>query len=67
MKIAFNQLKDDLANSTLLSYPDPSAQLSIQTDASRIAVGAVLQQFQNQKKATIKFFLPETDNRTMQL
>lgn len=43
-KTAFMQLKDDLAKSALLAFPNPSAQFSIQTDASGITIGAVLQQ-----------------------
>lgn len=38
------QLKDDLAKSALLAFPNPSAQFSIQTDAPGIAIGAILQQ-----------------------
>ena len=42
---AFNKAKEALANATLLNHPKPSAPTSITTDASDIAVGAVLQQF----------------------
>ena len=41
---AFNAVKDALANTTLLNHPQPNAQLAIMTDASDVAVGAVLQQ-----------------------
>ena len=41
---AFNAAKDALANTTLLNHPQPSAQLAIMTDASDVAVGAVLHQ-----------------------
>ena len=41
---AFNEAKNSLANSTLLSFPVPNAELGLFTDASSIAVGAVLQQ-----------------------
>ncbi|XP_026732807.1 uncharacterized protein LOC113497452 [Trichoplusia ni] len=41
---AFEDCKESLANSTLLAHPDPAAELSIATDASNVAVGAVLQQ-----------------------
>ena len=39
---AFATIKEDLANATLLSHPKPDASTSIMTDASDIAVGAVL-------------------------
>jgi len=31
-KTAFKELKDELVNATLLAFPDPSAQFSVQTD-----------------------------------
>ena len=42
---SFNTIKESLAQATLLSHPKPDASLSIATDASDLAVGAVLQQF----------------------
>ena len=42
---AFVAIKEALANATLLSHPKPDAPTSIITDASDIAVGAVLQQY----------------------
>ena len=41
---AFARIKRTLADLTLLSHPVPDADLSIMTDASNTAVGAVLQQ-----------------------
>ena len=41
---AFNSAKDALAQATLLFHPTPDATTSLMTDASDIAVGAVLQQ-----------------------
>ena len=41
---AFQAAKEALANATLLSRPHPTAPLAIMSDASDIAVGAVLQQ-----------------------
>ena len=41
---AFQAAKKALANATLLSHPHPTAPLAIMSDASEIAVGAVLQQ-----------------------
>ena len=37
---AFDAVKDALASATLLTHPQPSAQLAIMTDASDVAVGA---------------------------
>ena len=41
---AFNECKRILSEASLLAHPDPSAELSIFTDASDVAIGAVLQQ-----------------------
>lgn len=41
---AFHTVKDALANATLLSYPKADAPTCLMTDASDVAVGAVLQQ-----------------------
>ncbi|GFY31271.1 hypothetical protein TNCV_752331 [Trichonephila clavipes] len=42
----FEKCKQDLANATLLSFPDPDLQLALFTDASNFAIGSVLQQFE---------------------
>ena len=42
---AFRSIKDTLATVTLLFHPQTGAPLSLMTDASDVAVGAVLQQF----------------------
>ena len=42
---AFNQIKDTLADATLLTHPKLEAPTCIMTDASDTAVGAVLQQY----------------------
>jgi len=47
-KATFKKSKEELANNTLLAFPDPSAQFTVQTDASGSAIGAVLQQRQGQ-------------------
>ena len=44
MELAFNRLKLSLAEAALLHHPVSGAQLSLHTDASATAVGAVLQQ-----------------------
>ena len=43
-RVAFQEIKDCLAQTTLLVHPAPSATLSISVDASDFAIGAVLQQ-----------------------
>ena len=42
---AFNSSKEMLAKATLLHHPKPEALTNITTDASDVAVGAVLQQY----------------------
>ena len=44
---AFYLIKDMLAEATLLAHPKPDAPLCVMTDASNVAVGLVLQQFNN--------------------
>ena len=44
------------ANATLLSHPTPDAQTSIMTDASDVAVGAVLQQHVNGEWCPLSYF-----------
>nr|VZI13775.1 unnamed protein product [Spirometra erinaceieuropaei] len=41
---AFERIKNSLADATLLTHPNPEAQLSLMVDASTVAVGAVLRQ-----------------------
>ena len=53
---AFATIKEDLANATLLSHPKPDASTSIMTDASDIAVGAVLQQYIGNDCRPISYF-----------
>lgn len=43
-EVAFNGVKEALADATLLVHPVPGAPTTIMTDASETAVGAVLQQ-----------------------
>jgi len=42
---AFANIKQALAQATLLFHPKPDAPTCIITDASNVAIGAVLQQF----------------------
>ena len=46
---AFDQSKQRLANSVCLAHPDPKADITLTTDASDMAVGAVLSQGQLQE------------------
>jgi hypothetical protein len=41
---AFKECKASLSRATLLTHPEPTAQLALVTDASTTAIGAVLQQ-----------------------
>ena len=54
---AFNDIKDALANATLLVHPKPNAPLNVMTDASDFAIGAVLQQFLDDKWCPLSYFL----------
>ncbi|GFX53757.1 retrovirus-related Pol polyprotein from transposon opus [Trichonephila clavipes] len=58
----FEKCKQDLANATLLSFPDPDLQLALFTDASNFAIGSVLQQFEAGNWKPISFFLKKLTN-----
>lgn len=49
---AFEASKRALANATMLVHPDPEAELALTTDASGVAVGAVLEQRARRPRAT---------------
>ena len=53
---AFQEIKDTLANATLLLHPKPDAPINIMTDASDVAIGAVLQQFLDEKWCPLSYF-----------
>ena len=53
---AFTTVKSALATKTLLRHPVPRAPYSLMTDASNIAVGAVLQQYINGTWHPLSFF-----------
>ena len=53
---AFNDIKEVLANATLLVHPKPNALLNVMTDASDVAIGAVLQQFLGDKWYPLSYF-----------
>ena len=44
---AFDQAKQLLQESVILNFPDPLAPLALSTDASKVAMGATLDQFVN--------------------
>ncbi|KMQ85927.1 pol polyprotein [Lasius niger] len=56
LKQSFQQVKEHFARSTLLAFPDSKAILSLQTDASDKAIGAVLQQNSNEISQPLSFF-----------
>lgn len=53
---AFEDCKVGLTRATLLSHPISAAELSIQTDASNVAIGAVLQQKVGEEWKPLGFF-----------
>ena len=55
---SFSAAKNSLADSVQLAHPDPNAAVTLTTDASDLAVGAVLAQGPLQKP--LGFFLQET-------
>ena len=56
MSKAFDATKKALAEATLLSHPHHGAPLSITTDASDLAIGAVLQQFVHNSWEPLAYF-----------
>ena len=44
MQSSFEAIKEALANATMLHHPDPSLPLAVTTDASDVAIGAVVEQ-----------------------
>ncbi|GBO02192.1 Transposon Ty3-I Gag-Pol polyprotein [Araneus ventricosus] len=52
----FEKCKNDLANATLLSFPNSELPLSLFTDASDTAIGPVLQQYENSTWKPIAFY-----------
>lgn len=53
---AFENCKSSISHATLLVHPDPDAELAIQTDASDVAIGAVLQQRKGNDWQPMAFF-----------
>ena len=53
---AFKKCKENLAETTLLSHPRPNSRLALMVDASDVAVGAALQQFNKGGWEPLAFF-----------
>ena len=53
---AFQEIKNTLANATLLVHPKPDAPVNVMTDASNVAIGAVLQQCLGGKWCPLSYF-----------
>lgn len=53
---AFHNCKDSLCNAAMLAHPDTQAKLGLVTDASDVAIGAVLQQFKGGNWQPLAFF-----------
>ena len=53
---AFVDLKEYLTRSPVLIYPDPSRQFILDTDASHLAIGAVLSQLIDGKEHPVAYF-----------
>ena len=54
--VAFNNAKTALSTAVKLNFPDPSCKLQITTDASNVAIGAVLEQVKNGTPQPLAFF-----------
>lgn len=54
--LAFEECKKSLSNAALLAHPDCEAKLAVVTDASDLAMGAVLQQFKDGNWQPLAFF-----------
>ena len=53
---AFQKLKTALISAPILAYPRPEGQFTLDTDASGVAVGAVLSQLQDEEQKVIGYF-----------
>ncbi|UYV73821.1 hypothetical protein LAZ67_11001026 [Cordylochernes scorpioides] len=58
---AFQNIKNALAENTLLNYPQPNSTLSVLVDASNVAVGGVLQQLNDTAWEPISFFFKKAN------
>ena len=55
-EVAFQLIKDDCANATLLSYPEINSEMALKVDASSIGIGAALEQKTSVGWKPISFF-----------
>jgi cleavage and polyadenylation specificity factor subunit 1 len=53
---AFNQIKEDMLSMSSLHYPDSTLPLTLTTDASNTAIGAVLMQVRGSHPEPIEFY-----------
>ena len=60
---SFEAIKEALATATLLHHPIPGAPLAITSDASKFAVGAVLEQLGNNGWEPLSFYSMKLDKR----
>ena len=56
MEIAFEKTKDDISRAVMLSHPDPSARLSVHSDASDTAIGGAVHQSHGNTWKPLGFF-----------
>ena len=56
MEEAFEKLKSDIANATLLSHPSPEADSRVVSDASDFKMGAALEQYLDNSWKALAFF-----------
>jgi hypothetical protein len=61
MQAAFTQVKQLLCSATCLAHPNPSAPVSLATDASETHVGAVLQQWEEGAWRPLAFYSKKLD------
>lgn len=59
---AFQNLKSQLANATLLFHPSPELKLVLSVDASDFAVGGALQQIQDDQLQPLAFYSKKLDS-----
>ena len=61
---AFCTLKENLASAPVLAYPALDNTFILNTDASGVAIGAVLSQVQNGTEKVIAFFSREKEKKS---
>ncbi|XP_072766211.1 uncharacterized protein [Anoplolepis gracilipes] len=66
MEQAFHSCKASLSRATLLSHPEPTAELTLTTDASDTAIGAVIHQKQDEQWQPLAFLSKKLNNAQKQ-